>query len=189
MSDEHSKMKSLVSEEERKKLVREISSIKDILDSFKYGLNFEQFADELFRTVENQTIVMKRLESKMHQIEDRMNTLEATLKEGIKVRLTSENGDLKKLESSEFIIGEDNQSEELIEEQELQDADRSEIQRQSKQISTKIAMLFEKENELLEMALNDPAGADEYEKKAAVAREMRQELETKLENIQTMLTE
>jgi uncharacterized phage infection (PIP) family protein YhgE len=189
MSNEGSKIKSLVSEEERKKLVREISHIKDILDSFKYGLNFEQFADEIFKTVENQTVVMKRLESKMRQIEERMNALEATLKEGIKVRLSSENSDLKEIGNSEFIIGEEFQSEEeLVEEQELEDADRTELQRESKQISAKIAMLFEKENELLEMALNDPAGAEEYENKAAVAREMRQELETKLEKIQSMLT-
>ncbi len=188
MSNESNRIKSLVSEEERKKLVSEISNIKDILDSFKYGLNFEQFADEIFKTVENQTIVIKRLESKMRQIEERMMTLEATLKEGILVRLKSENGGLKELES-EYIVGEEIQSEdELLEEQELEDADRTELEKESMQLSSKIAMLFEKENELLEMALNDPAEAEEYENKAAVAREMRQELETKLEKIRLMLT-
>jgi len=189
MSNESSKVKSLVTEEERKKLVKQISNIKDILDSFKYGLNFEQFADEIFKTIENQTVVMKRLQSNMRQIEERMKTLEATLKEGIKVRLTSESSDLKEIEDTDFIIGDGFQSEGQIEEQELEDADRSGFEKESKQISAKIAVLFEKENELLEMALNDPAGAEDYENKAAVAREMRKELEAKLEKIHSMLTE
>ncbi|TFH03925.1 MAG: hypothetical protein E4H14_15790, partial [Candidatus Thorarchaeota archaeon] len=68
--------KSIVNEEERKRLVTEIGKIKDVLDSFKYGLNFEDFADELFKTIDRQTIVIKQLDEKMVTIIERMNALE-----------------------------------------------------------------------------------------------------------------
>ena len=48
MSDPPDIIKSVVTEDERKRLISEIARIKETLDSFKYGLNFESFADELF---------------------------------------------------------------------------------------------------------------------------------------------
>jgi hypothetical protein len=64
---------------------------------------------------------------------------------------------------------------------------REELEKEAAGIEAKIAKLFEKENELLEMALNDPAGADEYDGRAKVAIEMRSELEMTLKKIKEQL--
>ena len=74
MSPEN-KSKSVINEAERKRLVEEISRIKEVLDSFKYGLNFEDFADELFKTMDRQTIAIKNLDEKMAGIVSRMERL------------------------------------------------------------------------------------------------------------------
>ncbi|MCK5303008.1 MAG: hypothetical protein KAJ96_07700, partial [Candidatus Thorarchaeota archaeon] len=84
--------KSIINEAERKRLVEEIGRMKDVLDSFKYGLNFEHFADALFKTVDRQTIAIKNLDAKMADIVSRMERLEDSLHEGIKVRVSGLSG-------------------------------------------------------------------------------------------------
>ena len=76
---------SFIDEEERKRLIMEIARIKEVLDSFKYGLNFEDFADELFKTIDRQTIAIKHLDEKMTSILERIEKLETKFKEGVKV--------------------------------------------------------------------------------------------------------
>jgi len=80
--------KSIVNEDERKRLISEIARMKEILDSFKYGLNFEDFADELFKTIDRQTIAIKHLDEKMTSIIERLETLEKHFKDGIKIMVS-----------------------------------------------------------------------------------------------------
>ena len=70
MSDPSETGEKLFDEKERKRLVDELIRIKDVLDSFKYGLEFEKFADALFKTIDRQTITIKRLDDRMAEIPD-----------------------------------------------------------------------------------------------------------------------
>jgi len=180
--------KSIINEAERKRLVEEISRIKDVLDSFKYGLNFEDFADDLFKTMDRQTIAVKNLDEKMADIVSRMERLEERLNEGIKVRVSGLSGETTgSIAEGKEVIIEEPPVEEPSEEDLAVKASQEELQKEAADIEAKIAKLFEKENELLEMALNDPAGADEYDGRAKVATEMRGELEVSLKKIQEKL--
>jgi hypothetical protein len=69
------------------------------------------------------------------------------------------------------------------------DASREELEKEIEEMKIKIARLFEKENELEEMAMNDPADAEEYEGKARTAREMRSSLEVQLKELEKRLQE
>ncbi len=190
MSDLSDITKSVLDEEERKRLIKEIAHLKDVLDSFKYGLNFEEFADAIFKTIDRQTISIKSLDEKMAGIIERMDRLETRLEEGIVVRVSSITGDsAEALEGgSEVVIEKQPEPEESVSEDEAAaEANRESLEKEAAELEAKIARLFEKENELLEMVHNDPAGAEEYEDKARVAREMRTELEGRLEEIKTRL--
>jgi hypothetical protein len=182
--------KGIIGPEERKRLIKEIGQIKDVLDSFKYGLNFEEFADSLFNTINRLTIEMKKLNERMDDIVGRMERLEEQLKEGIKVRVSglSETASETLKAGQEVVIDEPQPPEETLSEEELAEtASHQELEKQAAEIRTKIARIFEKENELLEMTLNDPAGADEYNERARVAKEMRAELEAQLKKIEEQL--
>jgi uncharacterized coiled-coil DUF342 family protein len=190
MSEMRDITKGVVGPEERKRLIKEIGQIKDVLDSFKYGLNFEEFADELFKTVNRVTIEMKKLNDRMDDIARRMERLEVQLKEGIKVRVSGLSGTASEnLEAGQVIIIDEPQTpkEKPSEEEIIDTASQQELEKQAAELHTKIARLFEKENELLEMTLNDPAGADEYNERARVAKEMRAELEAQLKQIEEQL--
>ncbi|MBD3158944.1 MAG: hypothetical protein GF309_09170 [Candidatus Lokiarchaeota archaeon] len=182
------KTKSIVDEEERKKLIEDIGRMKDTLDSFKYGLNFEEFADEIFNTVDRQTAAINRLDRRMNEILTRMKRLEERLDEGIRVTVagvtdkpTQEGDESKGVAIEETITATPEEEEPEI------DESHAELKEKKKELETKIARLFERENELSEMAMNDPAGAEEYEKKAAVARQMRDDLEEELDTIREKL--
>lgn len=183
MSDKDSTTK-VVDPEERRKLIQDIANIKDVLDSYKYGLNFEEFADALFKTMDRQTIAVKQLNDQMRDILQRMEKLEQHLDEGIKVRV--------KGLSSEQLDGPDEvviekpvvQTDEVSEEE---PASHAELRSEMAELESKISRLFEKENELTEMALNDPASSDEYEEKARVAKDMRISLEGRLKEIKKIL--
>jgi chromosome segregation ATPase len=180
--------KSVVSEEERKKLIHEIDRIKEVLDSFKYGLNFEEFADEIFKTINRQTLAIAKLDEKMSDIVSRMERLETQFKQGIKVNVSSLTDDVTSIsEETTIVDGESSNLESESISLEESKKDRSELEKEVEELKVKIARLFEKENEFLEMGLNDPAGAEEYEEKARVAREMRSELESKLKEIEVQL--
>jgi hypothetical protein len=180
--------KSIINEAERKRLVEEIGRIKDVLDSFKYGLNFEDFADELFKTMDRQTIAIKNLDEKMADIVSRMERLEDRLNEGIKVRVSGLSGEASgNLAEGKEVVIEGPPVEEPSEEDLAAKVSQEEIETEAADIEAKIAKLFEKENELLEMALNDPAGADEYDGKAKVAIEMRGALEVTLKKLKEQL--
>ncbi len=187
MSDARDKMKSVIDEEERKRLISEISRIKDILDSFKYGLNFEDFAEELFKTIDRQTRVIKKLDETMRDIIDRLERLEAEFKEGIKVFVTTRT-DSGEGAVEEVVIGEKREQEETAEEAAARKT-REELTAEAAELKARIAKLFEKENEYLEMVLNDPAGAEEHERKAEAARKMRREAEERLAEIESQLEE
>jgi hypothetical protein len=190
MSENGDITKGVIGPEERKRLIQEIGQIKDVLDSFKYGLNFEEFADELFKTVNRVTVEIKKLNERMDDIVERMENLEAQIKDGIKVRVSGFAGEASKaLEGGhEVVIEETPPQDEVISEEELTEtASRSELEKQAAELHTKIARLFEKENELLEMTLNDPAGEEEYNEKARVVKEKRAELEEQLKNIEEQL--
>ncbi len=182
MSEHSDESKSIVNEEERRRLITEIGKMKETLDSFKYGLNFEDFANELFKTIDRQTVTIKRFESKMDDIVSRMEKLEKELEQGISVRLRSYKESAEDTSDDEVIIEREETPSEDIEPS--HDASKDELLREADEIRTKIARLFEKENELAEMELNDPAGADEYADKARVASEMRKEFEIQLKEIQ-----
>ncbi|MGV9103192.1 MAG: hypothetical protein ACOC3C_03640, partial [Candidatus Thorarchaeota archaeon] len=81
-------MKSVIDEEERKRLIEEIGRMKDTLDSFKYGLNFEDFADQIFKTVNRQTAAINTLDRRMNEILARMERLEERFDEGIRVTVS-----------------------------------------------------------------------------------------------------
>lgn len=180
--------KSIINEAERKRLVEEISRIKEVLDSFKYGLNFEDFADELFKTIDRQTIAIKNLDVKMVDIVSRMERLEDRLNEGIKVRVSGLSGEtVGNLAEGKEVIIEGPPVEEPSEEELAVKASREELEKEAADIEAKIAKLFEKENDLLEMALNDPAGAEEYDGRAKVAIEMRGAFEVALKKIKEQL--
>ncbi|MHA1769293.1 MAG: hypothetical protein ACTSV3_05515 [Candidatus Thorarchaeota archaeon] len=179
------KRESIINEEERKRLVTEIGKIKDVLDSFKYGLNFEDFADSLFSTVDRQTIAVKQLDEKMTELITRMTRLEERLNEGIKVTVSGvASSDMSDSGATEVT---------LIEEPEpevhhpAEGIPREKVESQIADLKIKIARLFEKENELAEMSMNDPAGADEYDEKAAVVKDKRVALEEQLESLEKML--
>ncbi|MHA1138444.1 MAG: hypothetical protein ACTSSE_18345 [Candidatus Thorarchaeota archaeon] len=178
--------KSIVNEEERKRLISEIGKMKDVLDSFKYGLNFEDFADELFKTIDRQTIAIKQLDDKMATILERMNDLEARFKEGVKVVVSGvAGGESTSSGTHEVMLEEDIEkpAPPLSEEEIASAASIEEMKTQSEEIKVKIARLFEKENEYAEMAMTDPASADDYDEKVRVAREKRMELEVQLGNL------
>lgn len=186
ISEESSR--NVMDEKERKRLITEIGRIKEVLDSFKYGLNFEEFADEVFKTVNRQTVVVKRLESTMLQIMDRMNALETKLDEGIEVRVASVSGDLEIGESRTGVTTDVAMESEgdVVSEGEIERS-RKQLESEASELEMKISRLFEKENELLEMGLNDPASSEEYEEKARVAREMRLDLKNQLKIIKQEL--
>ena len=182
--------KGIIGPEERKRLIKEIGQIKDVLDSFKYGLNFEEFADEVFNTVNRLTVEMKKLNDRMDHIVERMENLEAQLKEGIKVRVSGFAGKSSEtLEAGHEVVLEEPppKEEEVSEEVLAEKASKEELEKQAADLQTKIARLFEKENELLEMTLNDPAGAEEYNEKARVVKDKRAELEEQLKKIEEQL--
>ncbi|MCF2136760.1 MAG: hypothetical protein K9W43_05895 [Candidatus Thorarchaeota archaeon] len=183
MSD--SERKSIIDEKERKRLITEIGQIKDVLDSFKYGLNFEDFADELFKTIDRQTLAIKKLDEKMNTIIERMERLEAQLKEGIRVSVSGLGASAEGATESTVIIEEE--TEEAPLEDELAKMTREELEREASELDIKIAKYFEKENEYSEMVLNDPASAEEYEQKAEAARRMRLEAEARLREIKDQL--
>jgi hypothetical protein len=178
--------KSIVNEEERIRLVKEIGQIKDVLDSFKYGLNFEDFADELFKTIDRQTIAIKQLDDKMSNILERMDTLEQRFKEGVKVVVSGAIGSEPSVTGThEIMLEEDIEkpSPPLSDEEIASTASIEEMKAEASEIKVKIARLYEKENEYAEMAMTDPASADDYDEKVRVAREKRMELEKQLANI------
>ena len=180
--------RKIVSEEERKRLIQEIGKIKDVLDSFKYGLNFEEFADEIFKTIDRQTIAIKSFGEQMAAIRERMERLESQLKEGIIVKVSSLTGAASgELAEGQQIVIEEPLVEEPVQEDVAAGKERTELEKEAAELRGKIARLFEKENELMEMVLNDPASADEYEEKARVAREMRVDLEERLKRIEEEL--
>ncbi|MHA1770704.1 MAG: hypothetical protein ACTSYL_02860 [Candidatus Thorarchaeota archaeon] len=182
MSDmEH---KSIIDEKERKRLITEIGRIKDILDSFKYGLNFEDFADEIFKTIDRQTLAIKKLDEKMQTIVERVERLEAQLKEGIRVSVSGLGTSPEGTTESTVIIEEEPME---THEDKLARMTREELEREAGELELKIAKYFEKENEYSEMVLNDPAGAEEYEQKAGAARRMRLEAEARLREIKDQL--
>ncbi|TFG33715.1 hypothetical protein EU527_07060 [Candidatus Thorarchaeota archaeon] len=183
MSDE---TKSIVNEEERRRLINEIARMKEILDSFKYGLNFEDFADELFKTIDRQTIAIKHLDEKMEKILERMEKLEGRFKDGIKVTVAGVAGSDSGVSGSHEVMFE----EEIVKptpppsEEEIASAlSLEELKQEANDLKVKIARLFEKENEYDEMAMTDPASADEYEEKVRLTREKRRELEEQLGEI------
>ena len=185
MSDKDSTAK-IVDPEERKKLIQDIANIKDVLDSFKYGLNFEDFADALFGSIDRQTIAVKHLSEQMSNILERMEKLETRLDEGIKVRvkgLSSEHLD----STEEVVIEHPPEQVDHVQEEDL--ASKAELRSELTDLEAKIGRLFEKENEFTEMALNDPASSDEYEEKARVAQDMRVSLEDRLREIRKLLNE
>jgi uncharacterized coiled-coil protein SlyX len=180
------KTKSVVNEEERKRLINEIAKIKETLDSFKYGLNFEDFADELFKTIDRQTVAIKQLDDKMTAILERMTKLEERFKEGVKVTVSgiagsepTASGTHEVMLEEEIVRPEPPPSEEEL----ASAATLDELKQEAEELKVKIARLFEKENEYEEMALTDPASADEYDEKVRVARDMRKELEVQLGKI------
>ncbi len=177
----------LVDDKERKRLIDDITRIKDVLDSFKYGLNFEEFADEIFKTVNRQTVVMKRLESTMLQIMERMDSLEKKLDEGIELRVSSGSGEVEIAEPDKGVTAEGLSMASRAADEEATDRSRENLKKQASELELKIGRLFERENEFLEMGLNDPASATEYEEKARVAREMRLDLESQLKSIKEEL--
>ena len=192
MSDPSETGEKLFDEKERKRLVDELTRIKDVLDSFKYGLEFEAFADALFKTIDRQTIAIKKLDDRMAEIQERMKTLEERLNEGIRVRVSGLSSDTADALTSgqEVIIEEPEVPVEVPSDEELADrANREELKIEKKELESKIAKLFEKENEFEEMAMNDPAGADEYHEKSRVARSMRTNLEVQLKMIREKLGE
>ncbi len=172
--------------DERKKLIQDIANIKDVLDSYKYGLNFEEFADALFQTIDRQTIAVKNLSQQMDGILRRMENLEAKLEEGIKVRVKGLSSDM--MEGQDEVVLEGPIEAVEASESETEAASSfEELRAEKADLETKISRLFEKENELTEMALNDPASAEEYEEKAKVARDMRLSLEERLGVVENSL--
>ncbi len=173
----------IIDPDERRKLIQDIANIKDVLDSYKYGLNFEEFADALFQTIDRQTVAIKNLSDQMTQILERMEKLEVRLDEGIKVRVKGFS--TEQLDGQdEVIIEQPPEPEEVTEEE---DASHENLRAEMKDLEAKIARLFEKENELAEMSLNDPASSEEYDEKASVAKNMRQSLEERLKEIKDIL--
>lgn len=182
--------KSVVSEEERKRLIGEIGRIKDVLDSFKYGLNFEDFADELFKAIDRQTIAVRKLETLISDVLNRMEALEKRLDEGVKIHIAGISEDMKSSlsEDQEVVIESSEPSTNLPSEKEsLALESTADLEMEAADLEIKIAKLFEKENDLAEMAMNDPAGAEEYDEKAGVARDMRKKYESRLKEIKQLL--
>lgn len=178
--------KSIVNEEERKRLVIEIGKIKDVLDSFKYGLNFEDFAEELFKTIDRQTIATKQLDDKMSTILERMEKLEQRFKEGVKVTVSGiAGGEHTTSGTHEVMLEEEIEKPEppLSDEEQASAASLEEMKEEAKDIKVKIARLFEKINEYEEMTMTDPASADDYHEKVQVAQEKRSELEKQLSKL------
>ncbi|MDF1537769.1 MAG: hypothetical protein P1Q69_02585 [Candidatus Thorarchaeota archaeon] len=179
--------RKIVDPEERKKLIQDIAGIKDTLDSYKYGLNFEEFANELFQTVDRMTVAVKHLNDQMTSILTRMEKLETRLDEGIKVRVKGFSGE--GLEGQEEVMIEEPPRDETEEDtiSEVDQAAIDELRSQKAVLETKIAKLFETVNDYEEMALTDPASSDEYDQKAQVAEDMRASLEEQLKTINKKL--
>jgi len=178
--------KSIVNEEERKRLVLEIGKIEDVLDIFKYGLNFEDFAEELFKTIDRQTIATKQLDDKMSTILERMEKLEQRFKEGVKVIVSGVAGAEPSTSGSHEVMLEEEiekPTPPLSEDELASAASLEEMKEEAKEIKVKIARLFEKINEYEEMAMTDPASADDYNEKLQVAQEKRIELEEQLSKL------
>jgi uncharacterized protein YhaN len=166
--------------------------MKEILDSFKYGLNFEDFADELFKTIDRQTVAIKQLDDKMSTIITRMTKLEERFKEGVKVIVSGVAGSSPTASGTHEVMLE----EDIVHpvspptEKELASAaSLDELTQEAEELKVKISRLFEKENEYEEMAMTDPASAEEYDDKVRVVRQMRQELEEQLGKIITKIGE
>ncbi|MEM2141897.1 MAG: hypothetical protein QXQ81_01395 [Candidatus Thorarchaeota archaeon] len=178
----------LVDEKERRRLIQEITHIKDVLDSFKYGLNFEEFADEIFATIDRQTVSIKSLQSSLDAIIARMNHIESRL-DAISRKLGETGIPTTSAEQipQESPRSESDASSVTADSHEPVSVDRATLMSQAEDIRAKIARLFEKENELMEMQLNDPASAEDYSKRAKVARQMREELEQQLAQIMSRL--
>jgi hypothetical protein len=187
MSDMDEKRQDLKNEEERKRLITEIGNIKEKLDSFRYALNFEDFAEELFKTIDRQTKSINQLDAKMSEIVERMERLESRFNEGIKVTVSGTAGAGAISEAVEVAMTESTEEDESTTGDTIEPKDREKHEQELAELETKIGRLFEKENELEEMALNDPAGAEEYEEKARVAREMREELEVTKKKLKELL--
>jgi DNA repair exonuclease SbcCD ATPase subunit len=180
------KTKSIVNEEERKRLISEITKMKDVLDSFKYGLNFEDLADELFKTIDRQTVAVKQLDDKMSTILERMAKLEERFKEGVKVIVSSAAGSESNISGAHEVMMEEDIIHPVphLSEKELASASSlEELKKEAEELRVKISRLFEKENEYEEMAMTDPASSEDYDDKVRVAREMRQELEEQLKKV------
>ena len=172
--------------DERKKLIQDIANIKDVLDSYKYGLNFEEFGESLFQTIDRQTIAIKNLNQQMGEILNRMEKLEVRLEEGIKVRVKALSLDQAEGQDEVVLEGPIEESKPLESEAESA-ASSEELKTEKADLEAKISRLFEKENEFTEMALNDPASAEEYEEKAKVAKDMRLSLEERLREVKDSL--
>ena len=180
------KTKSIVNEEERRRLINEIGKMKEALDSFKYGLNFEDFADELFKTMDRQTMAIKQMDEKMSTILERMATLEGRFKEGVKVTVLGIAGSEPTFSGTHEVMLEEDvvpPQSPPTEEDLASAASLEDLKQEAEEFKVKIARLFEKENEYEEMVLTDPAGAEEYNEKVRIAREKRQELEIRLGKI------
>lgn len=184
---ERNESKEVSNEEERRRLVNEITKIKDILDSFKYGLNFEDFADALFKTIDRQTIAVKQLDSQMKRVLERMESLESRFNEGVKVTFAGIADSGVSLEPAEVTLIGEASSDEQDSESAPSDIPREKIEAEIEELRIKVGRLYEKENEYEEMAMNDPAGAEEYQERARVAKEMRATLEDQMRNMQNML--
>ncbi|TXT56044.1 MAG: hypothetical protein BAJATHORv1_30428 [Candidatus Thorarchaeota archaeon] len=177
--------KSIISEEERVRLIDEIDRIKKSLDSFTYGLEFEKFADEIFKTINRQTVAIKKLHDTMDGIMSRLETLEKRLNQGIKVHIMGmEESELGK---SSVVITDSIEDESTTEEDTSETQSREELERVTDELKLKIARLFEKESEFEEMAMTDPASADEYYEKAEVASQMREKLESRLKEVEEFM--
>ena len=144
----------------------------------------------MFKIIDRQTLAVKKLESKMTDIGERMERLEKRLNEGIKIRMAG--GGPDSVGSS--AVGSGVQIEELelpakpiSEKESAAKAAREALAKEAEELKAKMARLSEKENELLEMAMNDPAGAEEYDQKAKVVRNMRKGLETRLKTVEDQL--
>ncbi|TFH09792.1 MAG: hypothetical protein E4H14_03765 [Candidatus Thorarchaeota archaeon] len=182
--------KSIVDQEDRKRLISEIGKIKDVLDSFKYGLNFEDFADDLFKTIDRQTVAIKQLDEKMSTILVRMDTLEQRFKQGVKVVVSGMAGAEPSLSGTHEVMLEEDIEKPVppLSEDEIASASSlEEMKAEADELKMKIARLYEKENEYSEMAMTDPASADDYDEKVRIAREKRIELEKTLANIKVKI--
>ncbi|MBD3407394.1 MAG: hypothetical protein GF411_14855 [Candidatus Lokiarchaeota archaeon] len=177
--------KSVISEEERTRLMNEIDRIKKQLDSFKYGLEFEKFAEEIFKTINRQTVAIKKLQETMDTITTRLESLEKRFNEGIKVHVAGM--DESEIGESQIILEDSSDNESTTETDTSAAESKEELEKIAAEIRLKIARLFEKESEFEEMAMTDPASAEEYYEKAEVAGQMREKLESRLKEVEGLM--